>query len=400
MLGASCSSAAPPPAIPSRESPTTRAAWCAASASGAKYGKLTLLNLGRHFALPQEQWPQLCARIEQLLSGQATLMSSEFSQAIEAAAQHYAGRLVASAPMIAPTDGAGAQFQEVDVNSVEDRQPRSVGVEHVALAAMGQFGFAHKLEALGLNGPTRAAVIGNVIARMAKPGSELAAWKWLQRESALGELIDVDFEAMALTRMYRASDTLLKHRAAIEDHLFASVRSLFGLEETVTLYDLTNTYFEGHCAANAKATQGRSKEKRSDCALVTLALVLDGSGFVRRSRLFEGNASEAKTLAQMIEDLGAPKQALVICDAGIATEQNITWLIDNGYRYLVVSRERARQFDAEQAIAFEAAGGETIRASKVVSSDGREAHLYCHSPGREKKKWPSPGVSSSASRKA
>ena len=75
----------------------------------------------------------------------------------------------------------------------------------------------------------------------------------------------------------------------------------------------------------------------------------------------------------------------MICDAGIATEQNVTWLIDNAYRYLVVSRERARQFDAEQAIAFEAAGGETIRAHKVVSGDGREVHLYCHSPGREKK---------------
>lgn len=87
----------------------------------------------------------------------------------------------------------------------------------------------------------------------------------------------------------------------------------------------------------------------------------------------------------MIEDVGAPKQALVICDAGIATEQNITWLIDNAYRYLVVSRERVRQFAAEQAIAFDAAGGETIRAQKVVSSDGREVHLYCHSPGREKK---------------
>jgi len=71
---------------------------------------------------------------------------------------------------------------------------------------------------------------------------------------------------------------------------------------------LTNTYFEGQCAGNAKATQGRSKEKRSDCALVTLALVLDGSGFVRRSRVFEGNASEAKTLAQMLENLGRPSR--------------------------------------------------------------------------------------------
>jgi len=353
---------------------------------GRQVRQVTLLNLGRHFALPQEQWPQLCARIEQLLSGQDTLMSSEYSEAIEASAQHYAGRLVVGAPVAEMANGVAApEFHEVDVNSVEDRQPRSVGVEHVALAAMGQFGFAQKLEALGLNGTTRAAVIGNVIARMAKPGSELASWKWLQRESALGELIDVDFEAMPLSRMYRASDALVKHRAAIEDHLFARVRSLFALEETVTLYDLTNTYFEGQCAGNAKATQGRSKEKRSDCALVTLALVLDGSGFVRRSRVFEGNASEAKTLAQMLDDLGAPKQALVICDAGIATEQNIGWLIDNAYRYLVVSRQQQRQFDAEQAIAFEAGGGEAIRAHKVLSGDGREVHLYCHSPGREKK---------------
>jgi len=134
----------------------------------------------------------------------------------------------------------------------------------------------------GLNGPTRAAVIGNVIARMAKPGSERSSWKWLQRESALGELIDAGFEAMPLTRMYRASHAVVKHRGAIEDHLFARVRSL--LEEAITLYDLTNTYFEGQCAANAKATQGRSKEKRSDCARLTLALVLDGSGLRSAAR--------------------------------------------------------------------------------------------------------------------
>jgi hypothetical protein len=76
---------------------------------------------------------------------------------------------------------------------------------------------------------------------------------------------------------------------------------------------------------------------------------------------------------------------LVICDAGIATEANLAWLIDKGYRYLVVSRQPQRRFDAEQAIAFEAAGGETIRAQKLLSEDGREVHLYCHSPGREHK---------------
>ena len=60
--------------------------------------------------------------------------------------------------------------------------------------------------------------------------------------------------------------------------------TLFSLTDTVTLYDLTNTYFEGEAANNPKAQFGRSKEKRSDCPLVTLGLVLDGSGFVRRSK--------------------------------------------------------------------------------------------------------------------
>lgn len=147
----------------------------------------------------------------------------------------------------------------------------------------------------------RAAILGNVIGRMAKPASELATWNWLQQHSALGELIDSDFEAMPHTRLYQASDVLMKYRAAIEDHLFSSAQTLFSLDETVTLYDLTNTYskellaghpFEGDAGSNPKAKNGRSKEKRSDCPPVTLGLVLDGSGFVRRSKTFAGNVSE------------------------------------------------------------------------------------------------------------
>ena len=353
---------------------------------GAKVRQITLLNLGREFAVPQQDWPVLCLRIEQLISAQDTLLAGECSTRIEAAAQRVSGQLVVRAPTIEAAALAPApEFHEVDVASVEDRQPRSVGVEHVGLAAMSKLGFVETLKALGINGTTRAAVIGTVIGRMAKPASELATWKWLQRESGLGELIDVNFQDLSLMRLYRASDALVKHRAGIEDHLFARLRTLFALEETVTLYDLTNTYFEGQCAGNPKAARGRSKEKRSDCPLVTLGLVLDGSGFVRRSRLFEGNAAEAHTLEQMLRDLGAPKNALVICDAGISTADNLSWLIANGYRYLAVSREQHRQFDANAATALQSAGGETIRMHKVLSDDGQEVRLYCHSTGREKK---------------
>ena len=99
----------------------------------------------------------------------------------------------------------------------------------------------------------RAAIIGNLIGRLAKPASELSTWHWLQTQSALGELIDVDYAAMSHMSLYRASDTLMRHRSALEEHLFGTIQMLFGLEETVTLYDLTNTYFEGAAEANPRA---------------------------------------------------------------------------------------------------------------------------------------------------
>jgi len=220
---------------------------------------------------------------------------------------------------------------------------------------------------------------------MAAPGSELATARWLKDRSALGELLNVDFEAMSLMRFYRVSDLLIRHREKIEEALFGQIQNLFSLSATVTLFDLTNTYFEGDVAANAKAQRGRSKEKRSDCPLVTLGLILDGSGFVRRSKMFEGNVSEAKTLEEMLQGLDAPAGALVIMDAGIATEANITWLVEQGYRYLVVSRERNRQFEKSQAVEITTASQQTIELQRVLNEEGTEIRLYCHSQARQEK---------------
>ena len=136
----------------------------------------------------------------------------------------------------------------------------------------------------------------------------------------------MDFEAMSLMRLYRVSDALMAHREAIEKHLFEQVTELFGLGHTVTLYDLTNTFFEGEAKDQPKAQRGHSKEKRSDCALLTLGLVLDGSGFVRRSEVFAGRVDEDKTLEPMLKALHAPADALVVMDAGIATEDNVAWV--------------------------------------------------------------------------
>jgi hypothetical protein len=87
----------------------------------------------------------------------------------------------------------------------------------------------------------------------------------------------------------------------------------------------------------------------------------------------------------MLSGLQAPPGALVIMDAGIATEANLLWLVAQGYRYLVVRRGGVRQFDEAHAVSIETAGGEPLRLQKEVSEDGREVRLYCHSAGRAAK---------------
>jgi transposase len=165
------------------------------------------------------------------------------------------------------------------------------------------------LASLGVNAVTRAMILAQVVGRMAAPGSELSTWGWLNETSALPELLDLSLTDLSIMRLYRAADVLMKHQAAIESHLFGRVRDLFGLEATVTLYDLSNTYFEGAAAAMPKAKRGHSKEKRSDCPLLTLGMVLDASGFVRRSRVLAGNAVECRTLEGMLKDLDTPAGA-------------------------------------------------------------------------------------------
>ena len=347
---------------------------------GGRVRQIALLNLGRHFDLPEALWPALCARLGQLLGTQGDLAPVDLPEAVETQAQALAARFVARAPI----QSGAAEFVEVDVASMELIQPRSVGVEHVGLHALAQLELDPLLASLGVNAVTRAMIQAQVVGRMAAPGSELATWGWLGDTSALPELLDLSLPNVSIMRLYRAADVLMKHQAAIEDHLFGRVRDLFGLEATVTLYDLTNTYFEGAAAAIPKAKRGHSKEKRSDCPLLTLGLVLDASGFVRRSRMLAGNAVECRTLEGMLKDLDAPDGALIVMDRGIATEANLAWLREQGYRYLVVSRERARIMP-QGGMTVTTAGGDTVRVEKVLDEAAGEVRLYCHSPGRELK---------------
>ena len=342
---------------------------------GNKVRQRTLLNLGRHFDVAQSQWPMLCRRIDELLAGQMPL-SSDVPPALETHAQRITAALLAGDRIgtASPPTDRGPDLQHVDVDSLELLRPRSVGVEHVGLWAVEKLALPDLFERLGIGPSLRTAAVGSIVARMARPGSERATRRWLGERSALGELLGADFETMGPMRLHRASDALMAHREAIERHLFDRAMGLFGLQRTVTLYDLTNTYFEGGAGRQPKARRGHSKDKRTDRPLLTLGLVLDAGGFVCRSQVFAGNVCEHRTLAEMLDALDAPRGALVVMDRGIATEERVCWLREQGYRYLVVGREHARHFDAEHSVCIRTAANRNVHLRKVVSDDGREAH--------------------------
>jgi len=247
-----------------------------------------------------------------------------------------------------------------------------------------------KLIEPGFNRVEQAAAIGSIIGRMIHPGSERETHRWLQQNTGLGELIEHDFATTSLTRLYEVSDKLLAHQSALESHLAQREQALFQLERSIVLYDLTNTYFEGQALGNAKAAFARVKERRSDCPLVTLGLVLDSDGFALHSRIFSGNASEPKTLQEMITSLHTASQQspTIVLDAGLASQENIDWLAEHDYRYIVVSRERYKEIphldDGAVVVKYTQEDADVI-AKRVDCKETGEVRLYCHSPLREKK---------------
>jgi len=351
----------------------------------------TLINLGTGFSLPRDKWPELASRIGEIMGGQSRLF--EAPQEIEELAQNYAAQIIQAQPETKATTDQ-PDYSEVDLDSLEMFRPRSVSCEHVALEAFNSLKLGEYLKTLGFNGPQLSAAVGTIIGRICQPASELSTHYWLQNVSGLSELINYDFNKINLYKMYTISDQLLRNKDAIEKHLYLQEKNLFGFQETITLYDLTNTYFEGSGKTNKLGQRGHSKEKRTDCPLVTLALMLDSSGFPKCSKVFEGNVSEPATLEKMIKgmeinrvspEIFEPSKATIVMDAGIASEENIEWLKKNDYPYIVVSRKRHRQFDEDEAVVVKQDNEGTIKAQKVIDLENNEMLLYCHSTQREKK---------------
>lgn len=349
-----------------------------------------LLNLGQ-LDLPRSDWKALANRIEEVLLGQESFLPPP--PQIEGLAQHYAQLLRRKEMYSLPVpEKEEADWQRVDLNSLAEGESRSIGGEAVAQAFWKRLEFPQILSDMGLGQEEidKAALL--VIGRLLHPASERGTALWGKRMSALGELLGADFEHLGNNSLYRVSDRVVEHRDEIERELAQRERGLFQLGEKIVLYDLTNSYLTGRAHESDQAHHGRSKEKRSDCPLLTLALVMDEDGFPKASRLLPGNVSEPGTLEQFLQTIKPQFEAqlplrqeppTVVIDAGIGTEDNLALVRREGFHYISVSRKRPKEIPQEGLLIIREGRDSTIQA-KRLDRDG-EVLLYCESSARERK---------------
>jgi len=178
--------------------------------------------------------------------------------------------------------------------------------------------------------------------RLLDPGSEWRLHRQWFQNSAMADLLEEDFGLAEKDNLYRCLDKLLPHRTALFQHLRRRWEDLFGVKHEVLLYDLTSTYFESDppFPETDKRRFGYSRDKRSDCVQVVIALVVTPEGFPLAYEVMAGNTADKTTLRGFlarIEELYGQAERIWVMDRGIPTEEVLGEMraSDPPVRYLV-----------------------------------------------------------------
>ena len=284
-------------------------------------------------------------------------------------------------------------FETIDTNTIEHEWVKEIGAESLCKQAIDQLELVSFLQQKGWTPDQINKALIHLISRAVYPASEHKTAQWIQQNSAVAALYNVDYDKITRHHLYAAAKNLYAIHDDIETYLSTKTSSLFDLDDKIILYDLTNTYFEGTKKGSNLAQFGRSKEKRSDCKLVVLALVINEDGFVKHSKLFNGNTADSTTLIAIIEQLqhstylNADVKPIVVIDAGIATLENLKAIKEKGYDYLCVSRTKLKEYTLKQGAKTTLYDNRNnpieVKLIEKQQSDD-DQYLYVHST---KKEW-------------
>ena len=368
----------------------------------------TVCSLGDLGARPAAEWLKLAGKIEDALVGQGDLLDTDDAEVAEIARRVRMRRSRHEAPQQEPPPasstaksssrrGSSRALIKVDPARVATERHREAGPVHVGYQFWQRLELDRILRHCGLSATVRRLACAMVLNRLIAPCSEHAMPAWLRR-TALGDILGIDFEALAEDPLYEVLDKLHPHRAAIEAALVERERSLFDLDLTIYLYDLTSTYFEGQCARNPKAKRGYSRDHRGDCKQVIVALAINRDGFAITHEVFAGNTQDRATLATMLDLLaaraGLTEGATVVVDRGMAFDENIAEIKRRKLHYVVAARQPERDrwlADFEDVDGFvpvvrqpsplnEAQKKTTIEVQ--TRRDGEQTYVLCRSEQR------------------
>ncbi|MDO9154018.1 MAG: IS1634 family transposase [Paludibacter sp.] len=276
----------------------------------------------------------------------------------------------------------------VDLNTLKNKDVREMGAEWMSLQAVRELGIDRYLASRGWSDEDVSLALSHIVSRAVYPASELKTVRFMEDNSSICELTGYDIDTLTKDKLYGISKKLFAEKQGLENYLSKKTNNLFDLQDEIILYDLTNSYFEGEKRGSQLARYGRSKEKRSDCPLVVLALVVNVEGFIKHSSIFQGNMSDSNSLCQIIDHLRiststSSKRAIVVIDAGIATEENLALIQAKGYDYVCVSRSTKaaiKQAQTGKPVIVNDRKNREITLEKVLTNNDSAYYMKVTSP--------------------
>jgi transposase len=353
-----------------------------------------ICSLGQLTPAPREEWLALARKLASALGGQTQLEPDpEVDEIVARVRRKRSTRR-------APWSKEKSDLVHIHTDRVKTEELREAGPVHVGHQMWKKLELDAVLAKAGLSARARKLTELMTLNRLIHPASEHAMPEWIRR-TALGDILRTSFEGLSDDALYRNLDDLHPQRGRIEQGLAEQERTLFNLDESIYLYDLTSTYFEGQCHANSQAKRGYSRDKRPDCKQVVVGLVLDREGFPKAHEVFEGNRNDRTTLEEMLtlleQRMGKRGGATVVVDRGMAFEDNLAQIRAHGHHYIVASRQGERNEHLDE-LEEEAGWSEIVRKpsprnpgqkkTQVLVKQtalGEEVRILCRSDGRQDK---------------
>ena len=356
-----------------------------------------ICSLGSLAPAPRQQWLGLAHRLQASLQGQSPLPPADAQVEILLERVRRGRRRRAEPGQVQRQVEAGLA---VDAERVRVEEAREAGPVHVGHQMWQQLGLSEILSGAGLSDRACQLSEAMTLNRLIFPLSEHAMPDWMGR-TALDDILGAKLSPLSDEALYRNLDRLHPNREQIERELAEREKTLFNLDDTVYLYDLTSTYFEGEAASNPQAKRGYSRDKRPDAKQVLVGLVLDRDGFPKAHEVFEGNRQDRTTLGQMLDRLekrtGLKRGSTVVVDRGMAYDQDLAAIRTRGYHYLVAGRQPERNawlaefegdHDWQEVVRAPSPRNPEQQKSRVWikrREKGNEVYALCVSEGRREK---------------